>query len=172
MPGFYWGAVRASLVYEGTYTPDAPPANGIYSQLVTVEVGGLEVFRTRHVNRNWWAPVQYYQNAQFINQQWANYVWSSAQVVGNVVNPTPTIIGNWTGANNGSPLRSYQHAFFEPAQVGPQPHRCRSPWETCHAIRLQVTGPTGNGCILRLAFNQAKPLGFETERTERYPTPH
>jgi hypothetical protein len=119
MPGFYWGAVRASLIFEGTYTPNAPPANGIYSQLITVEVGGVEVFRTRHVNRNWWAPVQYYQNAQFINQQWDNYVWSSAQVVGNVVNPTPTIIGDWDGANNGSPLRSYQNAFFEPAQVGP-----------------------------------------------------
>lgn len=119
MPGCYWGAVRASLVYAGTYTPDAPPAAGIYSQLVTVEVGGVEVFRTRHVNRNWWAPVQYYQNAEWINQQWDNYVWSSAQVVGNVVNPTPTIIGDWTGANNGSPLRSYQNAFFEPAQVGP-----------------------------------------------------
>ena len=119
MPGFYWGALRAMLVFEGDYTVEEVAATGIFSQLITVEVAGVEVFRTRHVNRNWWRPVQYYQTAQFINQQWDQFVWSSNQVVGNVVTPTPTIIGDWDGINNGSPLRSYQHAFFEPAQLGP-----------------------------------------------------
>ena len=119
MPGFYWGALRAMVAFDGGYTGSEVDATGIFSQLVTVEVAGVEVSRTRHVNRNWWRPVQYYQTAQFINQQWDQFVWSSNQVVGNVVTPTPTIIGDWDGINNGSPLRSYQHAFFEPAQLGP-----------------------------------------------------
>jgi hypothetical protein len=120
MPGHYWGAVRAMLDSDGGYDNNLSIGNnGIFSQLITIEVGGIEVFRVRHINRNWWLPVQYYQNADRVNNQWVNYRWSAQSVATNVLNPTPTIIGAWTGANVGAPLRSYQHAFFEPSQVGP-----------------------------------------------------
>ena len=119
MPGFYWGAVRAMLDGDGGYDNNLSISNnGIFSQLMTIEVGGIEVFRVRHINRNWWFPIQYYQISDWINQQQQNYRWRSQVVQIDVSNPAGFLIGAWTLGATG-PLRSYQHAFFEPAQIGP-----------------------------------------------------
>jgi hypothetical protein len=119
LPGLYWGSVRPLLTLQANY--DKPSGQGpiAWSALVTVEVAGVEVFRHRHVQRNWWRTRQLYQNSDFQNGQQVNFRWEPSQWEDGNANPTGVLIGNYTGFSNGAPKRSYMHAFFRPANEGP-----------------------------------------------------
>jgi hypothetical protein len=118
LPGLYWGAFRPILTLAANY--DRPPdGNLAASVLVTVHVGNTEVFRHRHIQRNWWRPRQLYQNADWNGGQYTNYRWQEQFFNDSTSTPTGVLIGAWTGGSNGSPQRSYQNAFFDPSAQGP-----------------------------------------------------
>lgn len=120
LPGLYWGAFRVSLSAAGDYTkPPDNPANWANSYLFTIEVGGQVVYRHRHVQRNWWRPRQLYQNGVWNGATWTNFTWLDTFSSDATPNPAGVLIGAFAGGSNGAPLRTYQNAFFEPAQLGP-----------------------------------------------------
>jgi hypothetical protein len=118
LPGYYWGAVRFLLKAADDNTKPTA-TGGAATAVLNVEVAGASVFRHRHIQRSWFAPIQYYQFGTWNGTIWTNFVWRAITTAYNVAAATGTLIGNWAGGSTGAPLQSYMHAFFEPATTGP-----------------------------------------------------
>lgn len=145
LPGYYWGAMRFLL----KAADDNTKAGGAAATAVlNVEVAGVSVFRHRHVQRNWFSPIQYYQFGTWNGTIWTNFIWRAITQAFNVATATGTLIGNWTGGSTGAPLRSYMDAFFQPSANGPS------------AVPMAFTaGTTGNNSIDAMQAN-CEPVFF------------
>lgn len=120
LPGLYWGSFRVWATNARDYSkPSQNPNNWANSYLFTIEVNGEVVFSHRHIQRNWWRPRQLYQNGVWNGAIWTNFNWLTTAFADNLANPAGGLIGTFAGVSNGAPLRSYQSAFFEPAEQGP-----------------------------------------------------
>lgn len=162
LPGVYWGAFRVSLSGLNDYSKPADnPNNWANSYLFTIEVDGVVVFQHRHVQRNWWRPRQLYQNGVWNGSGWSNFNWAESFSNDTTANPAGGFIGAFGGVSNGAPLRSYQHAFFEPEQQGPSanpmgfgvgnvPTRpTRWYWANCEPVFFTATVLPGQTFVLR-----------------------
>lgn len=146
LPGYYWGAMRFLLKSADDNTK--PTATAASTAVLNVEVAGVSVFRHRHIQRSWFAPIQYYQFGTWNGTIWTNFVWRAITTAYNVATATGTLIGNWAGGSTGAPLRSYMHAFFEPSATGPSA-----------ATMAFTAGTTGNNSIDAMQTN-CEPVFF------------
>ena len=147
LPGYYWGAMRFLLKAADDNTKPTTIGSGV-TAVLNVEVAGASVFRHRHIQRKWFAPIQYYQFGTWNGTTWTNFVWRSISQAFNVATATGTLIGNWAGGSTGAPLRSYMHAFFEPSAAGPSA-----------ATMAFTAGTTGNNAFEALQTN-CEPVFF------------
>ena len=122
--GRFWGSFRTRIATDNNAVVTIPACT-IYT---TVEVGGVVVFSHRQINRNQFC-VQLFQYGVDNGTTYTNYVWTNIMAAGGLFTGTPTIIGSYTGTQvnpaGGSgatflnPLKSYQNAYFRPANLGP-----------------------------------------------------